>query len=690
MRRPYKHTILALALVLALSAVSEAALGDRAGAGEQAAYTPGEENTDVKCGGGGACVFVNRDAGWVEYIPTDDPRNAGKPKPTPPEPGSFDGEDVPMLISISSYRDKLCPLTLMHIFTKAQHRDRIAVQVIQQNDNTVDPDCFDEYCRLMQEKYGNSHGGTSTCPYADNIHVLRVNSDEAKGPQWARAVGSEILQQSFAAAADHQDSSVGGHVMNEVIAASSPKGPWARLTATDSFCMQTDSHMDFVEDFDRLLTSMWADAKNEMAVLSTYVASLTELSISGEHDRGLNNLHEVPHLCMLTLYGAGGLPRNWGTKCARMLPEPKLTNALWGAGLSYSRCHAELKVPYDPHLPHIFDGEEFSRGLRFFTHGYDVYTPHRVYVLHNYHDSQKDPVHMAWGSARHHAGAVNDTVTGSVRPYDAVPAMLVYSTEKDGLTKNERTSKSQQRIKQLLQMADRTDQSEGAAREVQQTKYGLGDRRSLDQAIAFSGVDLKSRKMLANRCGNIDWVPYTPHPYGPAYVQTYDHETEVFSDYRDKGSLFYDPSVPAPPPKVAAAAAAAAEHRYHHEMRPVAVVTASSDKDESLPRLSLHGLEGLAGLLIGESGFSAADIDTKLQVTLRINQISDAAHVLSIQREIDAILFCLFAVFAGVTWVVGNRRFGWWGKTGKEFKNAESSRIAKIATDLTESNAKTV
>ena len=32
----------------------------------------------------------------------------------------------------------------------------------------------------------------------------------------------------------------------------------------------------------------------------------------------------------------------------------------------------------DPHTPGIFDGEEFNRAARFFTYGYDIYTPNRV------------------------------------------------------------------------------------------------------------------------------------------------------------------------------------------------------------------------------------------------------------------------------------------------------------------------
>lgn len=31
---------------------------------------------------------------------------------------------------------------------------------------------------------------------------------------------------------------------------------------------------------------------------------------------------------------------------------------MWGAGLSFHRCHAEINVPVDPYLDGVFDGEE--------------------------------------------------------------------------------------------------------------------------------------------------------------------------------------------------------------------------------------------------------------------------------------------------------------------------------------------
>jgi hypothetical protein len=244
----------------------------------------------------------------------------------------------------------------------------------------------------------------------------------------------------------------------------------------------------------------------------------------------MNNMHEVPHLCMVTFYGSYGLIRNWGTKCARYnhhyyyhlhhhylstslraLPKPKLTNAIWGAGLSFSKCHAERKVPYDPHTPFIFDGEEFSRAVRFFTYGYDIYTPHRVYIVHNYKDSQSDPKHMTWGA--NEMRERTDSTMNSVR-----------------------------RLKNLLGYNKLNDYNEKEALEVQQSRYGLGDRRTLQQAIQFSGVDTANSVSLGNYCGDISYVPFKEHPFGPDYIPKYNPNTLKFEDIRDPDSVYFNKS----------------------------------------------------------------------------------------------------------------------------------------------------
>jgi len=448
------------------------------------------DEQEPRCGSGDPCVFMDKDTGWVLWRKPE-----WTERPYPPRSDSWKRPESTIYLSIASFRDKLCPLTLYNVFTKAKHPARIFPGVVQQNvlDEGVDLDCLDTYCMLVEDfgfgnatsttalldavtapqsayKSGRRPRSTAQCPFYANVRMDRVNARTAMGPTWARARGSAMLRD-------------------------------------EEFCMQTDAHMDFVEHWDVKMMSMWGATNNEYAVLSTYVAPTEQLKFNvGNGAKGLNALHEVPHLCMVTLYGSHDLPRIWGTKCARSLPEPKLTNGIWGAGLSFSKCHAERKSPYDPHTPQIFDGEEFSRSVRFWTWGYDIYTPHRVNVVHNYHVSQSDPTHFDWAR-----NAVGTGETSAVRIKTMIGA--------PGGEANEKTAAA-----------------------VVQSRYGLGDRRTLDQYIAFSGIDTKKRKILGNRCGNIDFVPFREHPLGPEYVPAFDAQTEAPLDPRDPGSVYFDGS----------------------------------------------------------------------------------------------------------------------------------------------------
>ena len=97
------------------------------------------------------------------------------------------------------------------------------------------------------------------------------------------------------------------------------------------------------------------------------------------------------------------------------------------------------------------------------------------------------------------------------------------------------------RLKTLLEISGgATDPGERLA--LHQSKYGLGDRRSLDQAILFSGVDTRRHLILENRCGNIDFVPFKEHPLGPEYIPEYDPVNEMFLGPRDPGSIYFNSS----------------------------------------------------------------------------------------------------------------------------------------------------
>ena len=40
------------------------------------------------------------------------------------------------------------------------------------------------------------------------------------------------------------------------------------------------------------------------------------------------------------------------------------------------------------------------------------------------------------------------------------------------------------------------------------TKYGLGTKRTLDQLIAFTGMDVRAGVVFADRCKQLEWVPF--------------------------------------------------------------------------------------------------------------------------------------------------------------------------------------
>ena len=346
---------------------------------------------------------------------------------------------------------------------------------------------------------------SAECPFKENIRILRVDAEEAKGPTWARSLGSKMMQD-------------------------------------EEFCMQTDSHMDFVPDWDVHMIDMWAKTNNEYAVLSTYVADSATLNENMPGHKGTNGIYEVPHLCMVTFSGSYGMVRNWGTKCLRNMNKPKITNMVWGAGLSFSKCHAERKAPYDPHTPHIFDGEEFARAIRFWTHGYDIYTPHRVYVVHNYHDSQSDPTHGAWVHSKtswQQRSIETQQATARLRMLLEMPTEEALAKRKQVLQRDPNNLVNGASVTVTGSDAEFTPQQTLA---LQQSRYGLGDRRTLDQAIAFSGIDTKNRIMRGNNCGNLDFVPFTEHPWGADYIPRYDNETEAFLDVRDPGSIYFDES----------------------------------------------------------------------------------------------------------------------------------------------------
>ena len=67
---------------------------------------------------------------------------------------------------------------------------------------------------------------------------------------------------------------------------------------------------------------------------------------------------------------------------------------------------------------------------------------------------------------------------------------------------------------------------------IRKTRYGIGTKRTLEQAEAFTGINFRGMKMDVNKCGNLLWVPYEESPnYGIGEVLSRGHAGEEVAPY---------------------------------------------------------------------------------------------------------------------------------------------------------------
>jgi hypothetical protein len=318
-----------------------------------------------------------------------------------------------LFVGIASFRDAVrCGKTLALLFERARNPHGVFVGLVDQKAD-AEARCVDEFCRLAPPL---------CAAHRAQVRETVVRSSDSKGPVFARAKQTALY---------------GG----------------------EQFCLQIDAHSQFVERWDDELVAEWLKVDNEYAVLSTYVHHIDRLPINDQHD-------DVPYICK-TKWGEGNMVRNEQASSAIRLTRPKLTFT-WGAGLSFSKCHAMQRVPYDPNLPQVFDGEEFSMAMRLFTNGYDIYAPGRNLVFHDY-----TPVPRHWSAE------------------DAASSAAMYAEKQ----------RSWLRLRTLMRMPDASGEDLGA--------YGLGRCRSYESFVDFSAVDPRiSKASNGERCGDMVRVPW--------------------------------------------------------------------------------------------------------------------------------------------------------------------------------------
>ena len=229
-----------------------------------------------------------------------------------------------IFIQIASYRDPELLPTLKNCIDKAKYPENLRFGIAWQH-------CLeDEWDNLDQYKDDSK------------FRIVDINYKDAKGACWAR----NKLQQEY---------------------------------KEEKYTLQLDSHHRFIQDWDEELINMIEQLQlkgHEKPLLTSYISSF--------------NPKDDP---------AGRVKEPWWMTFDRFIPEgaifflpatipgwqdmtEPIPSRFYSAHFCFTLGEFVKEVQHDPE--YYFHGEEISIAVRAFTHGYDLFHPHKVIAWHEY------------------------------------------------------------------------------------------------------------------------------------------------------------------------------------------------------------------------------------------------------------------------------------------------------------------
>jgi len=151
-----------------------------------------------------------------------------------------------------------------------------------------------------------------------------------------------------------------------------------------------------------------------------------------------------------------GMLRLRGKMLSKTFSTP-IRSLFWVAGFAFSTSRVITDVPYDPHLPFLFFGEEQLMNVRLWTHGFDFYAPPESVVYHLWSRSYRPTFH-----------------------------------ELDFAFRNEAEQSSQERVRKLLGLETKSAAAEDHT-SLDGDRFRVGSKRSVESFETFTGVSLKNR-----------------------------------------------------------------------------------------------------------------------------------------------------------------------------------------------------
>jgi glycosyltransferase involved in cell wall biosynthesis len=297
-----------------------------------------------------------------------------------------------IFIQIASYRDPQLIPTIDDMLDNAKYPENLRIGIC----NQYHPD--DEFSNITKYRLD------------DRFRIIDVLYSDSKGACWAR----NQIQQVYSG---------------------------------ETYTLQIDSHMRFEENWDETLIEMITQLQEKgfnKPLLTGYVPSFNP------NNDPEGRVREPWRMAFDRFIPEGAvffLPEtipNW-----KELTEP-VPARFYSAHFAFTLGQFSVEVQHDPEF--YFHGEEISIGVRAYTHGYDLFHPHKVVIWHEY------------------------TREGRTKQWD---------DDKDWVNKNNLAHKKN---RQLFGMDDENV-------ELDFGKYGFGTERTLREYEIYSGL-LFSRRAV--------------------------------------------------------------------------------------------------------------------------------------------------------------------------------------------------
>jgi len=331
--------------------------------------------------------------------------------------------DESIFVQIASYRDPELVPTILDMYENAHNPEALHVCICWQHDDSENLDVLRSY---------------------SNIEIIDIPYYESKGACWAR---------------------------NQI----------QRRYNGQRYTMQLDSHHRFVQGWDTELKMMYNQCKNmgsEKPLITAYIPAFDPFA-----DKSTYEL--IPWKMDFHKFLADGpiffvpSPINDYEFCTAPVP-----SRFYSAHFAFADGKFCEEVPHDPEF--YFYGEEISIAVRAFTHGYDLYHPHKVVCWHEY-----------TRSARFKHWDDHDLTKQDIK----------------GIKQSwwERDIKSQKRNRVLFGM----EQDEEI---VISDKYNFGKIRTLSEYERYAGVKFSTKEVcIYTLSGKL-----APTPYNENYVDGHD------------------------------------------------------------------------------------------------------------------------------------------------------------------------